>query len=72
MSHQGAEPSNLPSRVSLSRLWSEWRSALVIVNPETVVAWHRSFTRWLPQRDNPVPAKKSISVARMRPIGKDS
>jgi len=25
----------------LSRLWSEWRSALLIVKPETVIAWHR-------------------------------
>ena len=25
----------------LSRLWSNWRSALVIVKPETVIAWHR-------------------------------
>jgi putative transposase len=27
--------------VWLSRLWSGWRSALVIVKPETVIAWHR-------------------------------
>jgi hypothetical protein len=27
--------------VCLSRVWSGWRSALVIVKPETVVAWHR-------------------------------
>jgi putative transposase len=25
----------------LSRVWRDWRSALVIVKPETVVAWHR-------------------------------
>jgi hypothetical protein len=25
----------------LSRLWKGWRSALVIVKPETVIAWHR-------------------------------
>jgi hypothetical protein len=25
---------------SLSRKWRDWRSALVIVNPETVLAWH--------------------------------
>ena len=29
----------------LSRLWSDWRSALVIVKPETVVAWHRTGLR---------------------------
>jgi putative transposase len=27
--------------VWLSRIWMEWRSAIVIVRPETVVAWHR-------------------------------
>jgi putative transposase len=26
---------------SLSRTWSGWRDALVIVTPETVIAWHR-------------------------------
>jgi hypothetical protein len=25
----------------LSRFWSDWRSALAIVQPETVIAWHR-------------------------------
>ena len=25
----------------LPRLWQDWRSALVIVKPETVIAWHR-------------------------------
>jgi hypothetical protein len=25
----------------LSKLWNGWRSALVIVKPETVIAWHR-------------------------------
>ena len=34
----------------LSRCWPEWRSALVIVQPETVLAWHRKgfrlFWRW--------------------------
>ena len=27
--------------VLLSRLWPNWRSALAIVQPETVVRWHR-------------------------------
>jgi putative transposase len=34
----------------LSRLWSDWRSALVIVQPATVVGWHRQgfrlYWRW--------------------------
>src|SRR6266850_588562 len=32
--------------VWLSRLWSGWRSALVIVKPETVIAWHRRGFRF--------------------------
>nr|MBA2303826.1 integrase [Acidobacteriota bacterium] len=31
--------------VWLSRVWSEWRVALVIVQPETVVTWHRRGVR---------------------------
>ncbi len=27
--------------VLLSRLWANWRSALAIVQPETVIKWHR-------------------------------
>jgi putative transposase len=34
----------------LRRLWSNWRSALMIVKPETVIAWHRRgfrlYWRW--------------------------
>ncbi len=36
--------------VWLSRLWKGWRSALLIVQPDTVVAWHRQgfrlYWRW--------------------------
>ena len=31
--------------VLLRRLWPAWRNALVIVKPETVVAWHRAGFR---------------------------
>jgi hypothetical protein len=31
--------------VWLSRVWAEWRTALVIVKPETIVAWHRQGFR---------------------------
>ncbi len=31
--------------IYLSRLWRDWRSALAIVKPETVVAWHRAAFR---------------------------
>ena len=43
--------------VSLSRVWSGWRSALAIVQPETVIAWHRAgfrlFWTWKVQRGQP-------------------
>src|ERR1700682_1490849 len=36
--------------VWLSRLWNDWRSALLMVKPETVIAWHRQgfrlYWRW--------------------------
>jgi putative transposase len=36
--------------VWLSRLWTEWRSALIVVKPETVIGWHRQgfrlYWRW--------------------------
>jgi hypothetical protein len=31
--------------VWLSQLWGEWRSALLIIKPETVIAWHRQGFR---------------------------
>src|SRR5437773_327138 len=31
--------------VWLSRIWTEWRSAIVIVRPDTVIAWHRRAFR---------------------------
>src|ERR1035438_944234 len=37
--------------VSLRRFWAGWRRALILVQPETVVRWHRSgfkqYWRWL-------------------------
>src|SRR5262245_30576315 len=32
--------------VWLSRVWCGWRSALIIVKPETVIGWHRQGFRW--------------------------
>ena len=37
--------------VMLRRLWSGWRKALVLVQPETVVRWHRAgfklYWKWI-------------------------
>jgi hypothetical protein len=40
------KPGDRCLRVWLSRLWSSWRSALIIVKPETVIGWHRQGFRW--------------------------
>jgi putative transposase len=32
--------------VWLSKVWTEWRTVLVIVEPATVLAWHRRGVRW--------------------------
>jgi putative transposase len=41
----------------ICRVWSDWRSALVIVKPETVIAWHRKgfrlFWTWKVRRGQP-------------------
>jgi len=34
-------PADRYLRVVLSRVWQDWRAALTIVRPETVIAWHR-------------------------------
>jgi len=43
--------------ICLSRLWGGWHSALAIVKPETVVAWHRAafrlFWTWKVRRGQP-------------------
>ncbi|HEX5083080.1 MAG TPA: integrase core domain-containing protein [Blastocatellia bacterium] len=40
--------------VWLSKFWTDWREALIIVKPETVIAWHRQafrfYWRWLSRR----------------------
>lgn len=39
--HPALRPADRLFWVWLSRLWSGWRAALVIVQPETVIRWHR-------------------------------
>ena len=43
--------------VVLSRLWPDWRSALAIVQPETVIRWHRKgfrrYWKWKSSRGKP-------------------
>ena len=41
----------------LSRLWPDWKSALVLVKPETVIGWHRQgfklFWKWKSKNGKP-------------------
>ena len=50
----------------LSRLWPDWRRALVIVKPETVLAWHRRgfqlYWRWKSRERGPGRPKVSRDV----------
>jgi len=47
----------------LSRCWSRWRDAVVIVKPETVIAWHRrAFRRhWCWKRRRRTPGRPAVS-----------
>src|SRR5499433_3816266 len=53
--------------VVLLRVWQNWRAALAIVRPETVIAWHRKGDQSAPNPDgvffllsrDPVSSKKS-------------
>src|SRR5438552_11798617 len=50
----------------LSRSWTAWRTALVIVKPETVIAWHRYgfrlFWTWKSRRRVGRPASRPMSA----------
>jgi len=43
--------------IGLSRVWTEWRSALKILKPDTVIGWHRKafrmFWTWKVRRSRP-------------------
>ena len=46
--------------VMLRRRWPRWREALVIVKPETVVAWHRKLGRWWQRRQSRRPGRPPL------------
>src|SRR5258708_3572698 len=65
--HRSSRGHSLPLRwadrilwVWLSRLWNDWRSALLLVKPETVIAWHRKrfrlYWRWKSRRNDGRPS----------------
>ena len=49
--------------VVLSRFWPRWRSALIVVQPETVIRWHREgFRRYWRSISVPGPGRPAISA----------
>ena len=40
--------------IMLRRVWSGWRKSLIVVQPDTVVRWHRAgfklYWKWISQR----------------------
>jgi hypothetical protein len=52
--------------ITLHRCWSEWRKALIPVQPDTVVGWHRAgftlYWKWI--------SRPRVRVGR-RPTGKE-
>jgi putative transposase len=53
--------------VSLEQVWDQWRSALILVKPETVIRWHRQgfryFWRWK-SRGRPCTSPELIRLIR--------
>src|SRR5215469_3628857 len=55
--------------VALRRLWPGWANALIIVKPDTVVAWHRAgfrlFWRWRSRPKRPGRPSVSVEIQRL-------
>lgn len=50
--------------VSLARIWEDWRSALILVRPETALRWHRLGFRYFSRRNllvSPRPATRCVN-----------
>ena len=57
--------------ICLSRLWARWRSSLVILQPATVLAWHRQSYRrklWMSEKGD-VPFLGKLSCQPQSPGG---
>ena len=55
--------------VTLSRVWPQWRSALVIVRPETVIRWHRkAFRGYWRGISKPGPGRPPITIRYGEPL----
>jgi putative transposase len=50
--------------IAISRFWRDWRSAMLIVKPETVIKWHRQGFRlyWLWKSKSGRPGRPRIDT----------
>src|SRR3954465_11493544 len=49
--------------VGLRLAWPDWKSALVIVRPATVIAWHRRASAWSwPRRSRPIGRRPRVDA----------
>jgi len=55
--------------IVLARIWRNWRTALVLVQPDTVVRWHRNWLcrRWT-RRSRPQPGGRPIISIQIRTL----
>jgi putative transposase len=51
--------------VLLAKAWQEWRTALIVVQPDTVVRWHRQWLgrRWTQRSTHTRPGRPSTAAA---------
>jgi putative transposase len=58
--------------ILLAKAWSEWRTALIVVRPDTVVRWHRQWLRrrWTWRSKRTRPGRPSTDVAIRTLVGR--
>jgi hypothetical protein len=51
--------------VLLAKAWQDWRTALIVVRPDTVVRWHRQWLRrrWAQRSTRTRPGRPSTTAA---------
>ena len=65
----------LKSTVIISKLWPNWKSALLVVKPETVIRWHRTaFRIYWAKKSKPHgrPAISSATISLIKRIHKEN
>jgi putative transposase len=58
-------PSDRLFWILLAKVWHEWRTALIVVQPETVLLWHRQWLRrrWADRSKRLHPGRRSTDAA---------